>query len=64
MLGGEKIDLRRTARVFLGKGVGTMHDFRGAMGVDLPVPRANARSGRRVAELEAITTFLSAQIPK
>ncbi len=63
VLAGEKIDLRRTARVFLGKGVGTMHEFRDSMGVALPAPRASARSGRRAAELDAIATFLSAQIP-
>ena len=54
-----KIDLRRTARVFLGAPVGTMHDFRAKMEMKEPASRARGRAGRRLAELEAIVRFLS-----
>lgn len=56
-----KIDLRRTARVFLGAAVGTMHDFRAKMEIEEPASRARGRAGRRLGELEAIAKYFANQ---
>ena len=58
-LADPKIDLRHTARVFLGAAVGTMHDFRRKVGMEEPAARARGRAGRRLGELEAMTRFFA-----
>lgn len=58
-LADPKIDLRRTARVFLGAPVGTMHDFRAKMEMKEPASRARGRAGRRLAELETIARYFA-----